>query len=1461
MPNVVRRSGALVAVLVVAIATIIALDFPQNTRAQTDEEVAGRIVARRLDDGRVEFGWLPLGGRAFVLPTDRYVPSNATPDGWLNSSPVEVGGEEIGRINANLRGDGRIEFALTPTDGERILTEARYFPTHARPNRWLRSSKITVTVNTPPEAVGSIADVTLDVDGSERVDVSPNFRDADGDRLTYDVDSDSDAVIWSRIGSTVTLEGVSAGSAAVTVTATDPHGASATQSFRVTVGSGPQVPVIDNLNCTPSEPRPEQTVTCTAQLSGGELDRWDWSDSDGGSSGCTRTTWDAQVWECSDSDTLTEDSSESYSTTFSQAGRQTVSLTVRNSAGSDSESITFFVNTPPVAVGSIADVTLEIDGSETVNVGPNFRDADGDRLTYDVDSDSDAVVWSSTGSAVTLEGANTGSATVTVTATDPHGASATQSFGVTTVAGPESPTCEGQLREGGNTLTLRLRSSVYLPFIGVVTVTCTDPDGPDDQLRLSANSDDPDIAYVRGLGGTRTTIRSGTKNGSTTVTFTATDTDGLTGSVAFNVTVLPNRPTIDSVNCTPTSPFVNESVECTVTVSGGAPDTYEWTGGTSVSGSGSSYSTSFSSNDGQPPVSVTVSNAGGSDMRLLTFTVRGHNQPIIDSMTCTPSPAPLNATVTCTAILSGGAPDTYSWGGGVSRGNSAVYETSFSSEGTYRVGLIVSNDNGQHDSGIDVIVADPTVVAPQIDSINCTPSPALPSAIVNCTVSLSGGIPNFYEWSGGYSSNTAGATFSTTFSSGGFKSIGNIRVSLMVRNDGGRDQESTLVRVMEPPTINSLGCPSSATVNQPITCSPTWSGDGAFTYEWSGGDSSGSGGAYWPSWSTPGSKTVSLTVTNEVGSDSASTTVTVVEAPVIDSISCTPSSPKVNDTVTCTASLSGGTPDSYSWSGGASAGSESTYSTSFGTSGSQTVSLTVTNTAGSDSGSASVTVEEEVNQAPECLSISGLSPIALGGRGSARFRCSDPDGSPESISVTVASDDSNIVEASLATGDGVVQIIGTLRSTRLNFRGLGEGSTTIRATATDAEGASTTITFSVTVTAPPAINISCTPSTVATNTSVSCEVSSNSGGAISTYAWSGGPSNGSGASYSPSWSSAGSKTVSLTVSNSAGSDSDSTSVTVMIPPSISSLGCPSSATVNQAISCSPTVTGTEPLTYSWNGGDSDSGQSGSTYSPSWSSAGNKTVSLTVRNAVDSDSGSTTVTVPPRGPVITVSCSPASIDAGDRVRCTVDNSGGSIDTYLWSASHGSPIIGRDEMYEPRFDTAGRYEVTLTASNAGGSDRDTSSRITVTSTVEPPNIDISCTARVIQGNSASCTVDNDGGAISTYSWRRGSSSDSSSSFSPRFISYGRYTVSLWASNAGGRDSDSAHVDVVYATTYMYARCGSDTKVYYFNNSRLGKHWLNMTPRWPDNWVGHLSQARCNSWPDEPTITDDTWDDDWS
>lgn len=90
--------------------------------------------------------------------------------------------------------------------------------------------------NRAPVAVGSIPAVTVEVNGSRRVDAAAYFSDPDGDALSYSVaSSDPGVARVSVAGSAVTVAGVAKGAATVTVTASDGEGGTAHQVFAVTV--------------------------------------------------------------------------------------------------------------------------------------------------------------------------------------------------------------------------------------------------------------------------------------------------------------------------------------------------------------------------------------------------------------------------------------------------------------------------------------------------------------------------------------------------------------------------------------------------------------------------------------------------------------------------------------------------------------------------------------------------------------------------------------------------------------------------------------------------------------------------------------------------------------------------------------------------------------------------------------------------------------------------------------------------------------------------------------------------------------------------------------------------------------------------------------------------------------------------------------------------------------------------
>ena len=104
-----------------------------------------------------------------------------------------------------------------------------------------------VRVNRPPTAAGTLPDRSLAPGGALTVDVSRAFTDPDGDSLTYAVSSSAPGVVTVQAaGPRVTLTAVSIGSAQIRVTAADPGGLSAAQSFTVTVSDRPSAPFTDH---------------------------------------------------------------------------------------------------------------------------------------------------------------------------------------------------------------------------------------------------------------------------------------------------------------------------------------------------------------------------------------------------------------------------------------------------------------------------------------------------------------------------------------------------------------------------------------------------------------------------------------------------------------------------------------------------------------------------------------------------------------------------------------------------------------------------------------------------------------------------------------------------------------------------------------------------------------------------------------------------------------------------------------------------------------------------------------------------------------------------------------------------------------------------------------------------------------------------------------------------------------
>ena len=158
-----------------------------------------------------------------VLVTDTTNLDNQTPKSTHYHHEMELGTDEqrAYRVKA-LSGSGA-----------GMASNVSYYPPMA------------VTLNTAPMAVGTIDAVTVTAGQmSDAMDVSGYFSDTEGDTLAYSAMSDMEMYATvSVVGSMVTINGVAAGTATITVTATDAAGAYAMQIIMVTVEAADTTPM------------------------------------------------------------------------------------------------------------------------------------------------------------------------------------------------------------------------------------------------------------------------------------------------------------------------------------------------------------------------------------------------------------------------------------------------------------------------------------------------------------------------------------------------------------------------------------------------------------------------------------------------------------------------------------------------------------------------------------------------------------------------------------------------------------------------------------------------------------------------------------------------------------------------------------------------------------------------------------------------------------------------------------------------------------------------------------------------------------------------------------------------------------------------------------------------------------------------------------------------------------------
>ena len=206
----------------------------------------------------------------------------------------------------------------------------------------------------------------------------------------------------------------------------------------------------------------------------------------------------------------------------------TVRVTASDGHGGTAQ-LSFGVTVPnraPVKVGDVSAQTVYKGESRDVSVEGKFSDADMDGLTYTASSsDTSKVTERMSGNTVRITGVSAGVATVTVTADDKHGGTATLSFEVTVKC---PPAADGTIPA----------QSVYKKATKTVTVSGYFDNCNGDPLTYTASSSD--TSKVKVSNGATVTL-TGVSQTSSAVTVTVTASDGTrTAQQTFDVEV-PNR--------------------------------------------------------------------------------------------------------------------------------------------------------------------------------------------------------------------------------------------------------------------------------------------------------------------------------------------------------------------------------------------------------------------------------------------------------------------------------------------------------------------------------------------------------------------------------------------------------------------------------------------------------------------------------------------------------------------------------------------------------------------------------------------------------------------------------------------------------------------------------------------------------------------------------------------------------
>jgi PKD repeat protein len=736
-----------------------------------------------------------------------------------------------------------------------------------------------------------------------------------GEITGYEWDFNEDGVVDSR-DTSPSFEFVNEGVYTVTLTAIGPGGRNSISSD-VTVTAALQPPDAQ-FAANPTSGQAPLTVTFT-NTSQGQIDSYSWDFNGDG----------------------TADSTEQSPTfQYPTAGNFNASLTVTNDAGSDT------ISAPITVTEALQAPVANFSASPTSGTAPltvTFTNAsEGQIDSYSWDFNGDGTP-DSTEQSPTFQYPTAGNFNATLTVTNAAGSD--------TIAAPIAVT---------EALQAPVANFSANPTSGTapLTVTFTDSSqGQIDSYSWDFNGDgtpdsteqSPTFQYPT-AGNFNATLTVTNATGSDTISAPITVTEALQAPVAnFSA-----NPTSGTAPLTVT--FTNASE--------GQIDSYSW----DFNGDGTPDSTEQSPTFQYPTAgnfnaTLTVTNDAGSDTIAMPIAVTEALQAPVANFSANPTSGEAPLTVTFTDS-SQGQIDSYSWDfNGDGTADSAEQSPTFQypTSGNFDATLTVTNDAGSDTISIPIAVLE----ALQAPVANFSANPTSGSAPLTVTfTNASEGQIDSYSWDFNGDGTADSTEQSPTFQ---YPTAGNFNATLTVTNTTGSDTIAVPIAVTEAlqsPVANFSANPTSGTA--PLTVTFTDSSQGQIdSYSWDfNGDGTPDSTEQSPTFQYPtaGNFNATLTVTNDAGSDTIAAPIAVTEAlqaPVAN-FSANPTSGEAPLTVTFTDS-SQGQIDSYSWDfngDGTPDSTEQSPTFEYPTAGNFNVTLTVANTAGSNTATTAITVTE-----------------------------------------------------------------------------------------------------------------------------------------------------------------------------------------------------------------------------------------------------------------------------------------------------------------------------------------------------------------------------------------------------------------------------------------------------------------------------------------------------------------------